>query len=336
MIVVIGEALIDLIEDKTVAGRYRAVVGGANANVAIALARAGAKQQLLARISSDAFGQRIRQRLIDNSVGLDHAIAATQQSTVAIASIGESGGANYSFYVENTADWGWTTGELPTVQAMQSLGATTIQFGCLSMAMPPGNKVIEAWAKEFFDKELLTISHDINVRPALGFEVSIERERVERVNAFSHIIKASDDDIAWLYGLDTSSNSASSNSDSAIDRIVSNWIGDTAKVVFVTRGGDGVSVYRKGNIRIDVASRKVEVQDTVGAGDTFCANTLVQLDALSALGANAFERLAKVSDSELSEIVRVSSIAASMACEKIGAEPPTASELQALLAKLKG
>jgi Sugar kinases, ribokinase family len=331
VIVVIGEALIDLIEDKTASGRYRAVVGGANANVAIALARLGAKQQLLARISSDAFGQRIRQRLIDNSVGLDHAIAATQQSTVAIASIGESGGANYSFYVENTADWGWTTGELPTDQALQSLGATTIQFGCLSMAMPPGNKVIEAWAKEFFDKELLTISHDINVRPALGFEVSIERERVERVNSFSHLIKASDDDIAWLYGLE-----AASDSGEAIDQIAWDWIGDTAKIVFVTRGGEGVSVYRRGKTRIDVSSRKVQVQDTVGAGDTFCANTLVRLDALSALGANAFERLAKVSDQELSEIARVSGIAASMACEKIGAEPPTAAELEALLATLGG
>jgi fructokinase len=329
VIVVIGEALIDLIEDKTAAGRYQAVVGGANANVAIALARLGAKQQLLARISKDAFGQKIRQRLVDNKVGLDHAIDATEQSTVAIASIGESGGANYSFYVENTADWGWTKDELPTIDTMQALGATTIQFGCLTMAMPPGNAVIEAWAKEFFDKELLTISHDINVRPALGFEVEIERERVERVNSFSHLIKASDDDIAWLYGLDDGA-----DNNSAIDEIAWGWIGDTEKIVFVTRGGDGVSIYRKGNTRIDVGSRKVKVQDTVGAGDTFCANTLTQLDGLLALGSKAFERLAKVSDSELSEIARVSGIAASMACEKTGAEPPTAAELKALLATL--
>jgi fructokinase len=325
VIVVIGEALIDLIEDKTASGRYQAVVGGANANVAIALARAGAKQQLLARISSDAFGQKIRQRLVDNNVGLDHAIDADEQSTVAIASIGESGGANYSFYVENTADWGWTPSELPTVEAMRALGATTIQFGCLTMAMPPGNTIIEAWAKEFFDSELLTISHDINVRPALGFDVEIERSRVERVNAFSHLIKASDDDINWLYGLEPGSN---------IDQIAWDWIGESAKIVFVTRGGDGVSIYRKNNVRLDVASRKVEVQDTVGAGDTFCANTLLQLDALSALGAGAFEKLAAVTDSQLMEIARVSGIAASMACEKTGAEPPTAAELKALLATL--
>ena len=178
MIVVIGEALIDLIEDKSTAGRYQAVVGGANANVAIALARAGAKQQLLARISSDAFGQKIRQRLVDNKVGLDYAIAANEPTSVAIASIGSSGGASYSFYVENTADWGWNNNELPTQQTMKEIGATALQFGCLTMAMPPGNAVVEAWAKKYFDKDLLSLSHDVNVRPALGFDRDSERIRV--------------------------------------------------------------------------------------------------------------------------------------------------------------
>jgi fructokinase len=325
MIVVIGEALIDLIEDKSTAGRYQAVVGGANANVAIALARAGAKQQLLARISSDAFGQKIRQRLVDNKVGLDYAIAAKEPTSVAMASIGSSGGASYSFYVENTADWGWTKDELPTQQTMEALGATALQFGCLTMAMPPGNAVVEAWAKEYFDKDLMTLSHDVNVRPALGFDRDSERVRVERVNSFSHLIKASDDDINWLYGLEPGSN---------VDQIAWDWIGDSAKIVFVTRGGDGASVYRKNKTKLDVAARKVKVQDSVGAGDTFCANTLAQLQKLGALGSGAFERLAALTDKQLVDIAKVSSVAASMACEKTGAEPPTDSELADFLVLL--
>jgi len=325
MIVVIGEALIDLIEDKSTAGRYQAVVGGANANVAIALARAGVKQQLLARISSDAFGQKIRQRLVDNKVGLDYAIAAKEPTSVAIASIGSSGGASYSFYVENTADWGWTNNELPNQQTMEGLGATALQFGCLTMAMPPGNAVVEAWAKEYFEKDLLTLSHDVNVRPALGFDRDAERMRVERVNSFSHLIKASDDDINWLYGLEPGSN---------VDQIAWDWIGDTAKIVFVTRGGDGASIYRRNKTKLDVQSRKVKVQDSVGAGDTFCANTLAQLQQIGALGSGAFDRLAALTDKQLIEIAKVSSVAASMACEKTGAEPPTDAELAELLVLL--
>jgi fructokinase len=325
MIVVIGEALIDLIEDKSSAGRYQAVVGGANANVAIALARAGAKQQLLARISSDPFGQKIRQRLVDNKVGLDYAIAAAEPTSVAIASIGATGGASYSFYVENTADWGWSQDELPTQQIMAAIGATALQFGCLTMAMPPGNAVIEKWATKFFENDLLTLSHDVNVRPALGFDREKERARVERVNSFSHLIKASDDDINWLYGLEPGAN---------VDQIAWDWIGETEKIVFVTKGGDGVSIYRKGKTKLDVPSRKVSVQDTVGAGDTFCANTLAQLQKMDALGSGAFEKLAALTDKQLIEIARVSAVAASMACEKTGAEPPTDSELADLLVLL--
>jgi fructokinase len=323
MIVVIGEALIDLIESKTDSGSYRAVVGGANANVAIALARAGTPQQLLARISSDSFGQKIRTRLETNGVGLDYAIDAPESTSLAIASIGAAGGAKYSFYVEGTADWNFTNEELPTAKKLSEIGAKALQFGCLTMALGPGNAVIEAWATEFFEAGSLTLSHDINVRPALGFEASLERERVERLNSISHVVKASDDDINWLYQLAPGSN---------VDEIVWNWIGSSNKIVFVTRGPDGVSIYRKDNVRIDVPSRSVQVQDTVGSGDTFCAHMLTGLLALDALGTNPDEKLAAVTGEQLAEITRVAAIAASVTCERVGAEPPTKAELAAVIA----
>ena len=208
---------------------------------------------------------------------------------------------------------------------MSAIGATALQFGCLTMAMPPGNAVVEAWAKEYFEKDLLTLSHDVNVRPALGFDRDSERVRVERVNSFSHLIKASDDDINWLYGLEPGAN---------VDQIAWDWIGDSAKIVFVTRGGEGASIYRRNKTKLDVASRKVKVQDSVGAGDTFCANTLAQLQKIGALGSGAFEKLAALSDKQLIAIAKVSSVAASMACEKTGAEPPTDFELAELLVLL--
>jgi fructokinase len=190
------------------------------------------------------------------------------------------------------------------------------------MAMPPGNQIIESWAKEFAKTKLLTISHDINVRPALGFDVKDEKKRVERINLISDIIKASDDDINWLYGLSVGSD---------VDQIAWDWIEGSGKIVFVTRGSEGVSIYRKGNIRLDVSSRKVQVMDSVGAGDTFCANALAQLFELDALGDNPEQRLERLSNDQLIEIARVAGIAASMACEKTGAEPPTRKELEVLL-----
>jgi fructokinase len=323
MIVVIGEALIDLIESKAQSGSYQAVVGGANANVAIALARAGTPQQLLARISSDSFGQKIRTRLETNGVGLDYTIDAPEATSLAIASIGPNGGAKYSFYVEGTADWNFTREELPTPTKLSEIGAKALQFGCLTMALGPGNKIIEAWANEFFKAGSLTLSHDINVRPALGFDAAIERARVERINSISHIVKASDDDINWLYGLEPGS---------SVDEIVWGWIGEREQVVFVTRGPDGVSIYRKNRVRIDVPSRAVQVQDTVGSGDTFCAHMLSGLLAINALGIDPDQKLGAVTNEQLVDISRVAAIAASIACERVGAEPPTSEELAAVVA----
>ena len=129
MILVIGEALIDLIEDRNQPGAFQAIVGGANANVAIALARRGTKQQFLARLSSDRFGKIIRQRLESNGVGLDHAIDAKELTTLAVVSIDAQGIPSYAFYVNGTADWGWTDAELPTDLDLENLHATAIQFG---------------------------------------------------------------------------------------------------------------------------------------------------------------------------------------------------------------
>lgn len=324
MILVIGEALIDLIENRYQPGGYNAVVGGANANVALALARRGTKHEFLGRISDDRFGKLIRERLEGNGVHLEHSVAATEPTTLAVISIDSSGVPSYAFYVNGTADWAWTEAELPTDVDLENMHATAIQFGCLTMAMQPSSAVIEAWARAHFEQNSLTISHDINMRPALGFDAATERVRVERLNSISHLIKASDEDISWLYGL---------GEGESVDDIVRAWIGDTERVVLVTRGADGTSIYRR-DTRIDVPSRKINVVDTVGAGDTFCANLLGQLSDIEALGSDPFDRLANLSDEALAEFTRVAAVAASITCERAGCEPPTAEDLSAVLRSL--
>ena len=325
MILVIGEALIDLIENRYQAGGFNAVVGGANANVALALARRGTKHQFLGRISNDRFGKIIRERLESNHVQLEHSVEAQELTTLAVVSIDSNGVPSYSFYVNGTADWGWTEAELPTDVQLENMHATAIQFGCLTMAMQPSSAVIEKWARDHFNQKSVTISHDINMRPALGFDAAEERVRVERLNQISHIIKASDEDIEWLYGLDKGAN---------VDEIVADWIGDTERIVLVTRGADGTSIYRKRTARVDVPSRKINVVDTVGAGDTFCANLLGQLSDADALGSDPFDRLENLSDADLHEYVRVAAVAASITCERAGCEPPTSADLAETLRSL--
>jgi fructokinase len=319
MIVVIGEALIDLIESREIKGQFQAVVGGANANVALALARRGTDHQFLARISSDRFGTLIKERLSSNNVNLDHSIQTDEPTTLAVIGVNAQGSPTYNFYTNGTADWGWTKEELPTKETVKNLNAKAISFGCLTMAMEPGNHVIEAWAKELQND--LTISHDINIRAALGFDRDKERVRVERVNSFSHIIKASDEDIEWLYDLAP---------DTDVTPIINNWIKDTNKIVLLTRGSQGTRIYRNNEV-VDVPARKITVVDTVGAGDTFIAHLLGQLEENNYLGENPLEKLAKLPTEQLAQYVKTAGIAASITCERAGCEPPTLEEVKSNL-----
>ncbi len=319
MIVVIGEALIDLIS-KGNTGSYQAVVGGANANVALALAVRQEKQIFLGRISTDGFGQQIRNHLGKGGVNLDYSVSAKEQTTLAVATIDDAGVASYSFYTKDTADWGWTKEELPALSKLSELDAKAVQYGCLGMAIGPGNKVIEAWLAEIFATDSITLSHDLNIRPALGFDRATERNRVEKLNQISHIIKASDADIEWLYDLSPGS---------SLDSIATEW--SKGKLVIVTKGSAGVSLYRDGK-KIDVPGQKVELVDTVGAGDTFMASFLAELNSRGALGSSPASKLMGLSDEQVIEVARISNAAAAIVCERTGCQPPTKQEIAERLA----
>ncbi len=318
MIVVIGEALIDLISKES--GKYQAVVGGANANVALALAVRGEKQAFLVRISSDGFGQQIRNHLSNHGVNLNHSVFAKEQTTLAVATIDSAGVASYSFYTNQTADWGWTKEELPSISKLNELGVQAIQYGCLTMAMEPGNKVIEQWLSEIYQTQSITLSHDLNIRPALGFDRESELARVEKLNRISHIIKASDADVEWLYDLPTGSN---------LDEIAEKW--SVGKLVVITRGAEGVSIYRDEN-RLDVSGFPVNLVDTVGAGDTYIATLLSELMSAGSLGAGPSEKISQLTETQLIEFSKTANAAAAIVCERTGCQPPTKPEILARIA----
>ena len=319
MIVVIGEALIDLIGRG--GSKYEAVVGGANANVALALAVRGEEQAFLGRISKDGFGQLIRNHLSANGVNLEYAVEAEEQTSLAVATIDESGVATYSFYLNGTADWGWKKDELPGVETLKSLGVKAIQFGCLGMAIEPGSKVIEQWLREVSSQSSITLSHDLNIRPAVGLSRESEQDRVARINSFSQIVKASDADIEWLFDVDT---------ETEVDAIASRW--SEGKLVLVTRGEKGVRAYLD-KVVFDVPGFPVALVDTVGAGDTFMASFLAEMSALGYLGGSV--SIASISSEKLKKAIEISNAAAAIVCERTGCEPPTKDEIRLRLANAR-
>lgn len=317
MIIVAGEALIDLIGHEGDDAGYRPVVGGANANVAMALARSGVPHKFLARISNDSFGQKISNHLLSYGVDLGMAIAASEQTTLAIATLDPKGVASYSFYINGTADWGWTPDELPSATKLGELGAKAVQFGCLTAAIAPGSKILAGWLTRLHDESDLTLSHDLNIRPSLGFDRQVELERVTALNSISHIIKASDADIEWLFDLYEGAD---------LDGIARDW-SEQGKLLMITKGADGVAIYANGQ-KLEVPSQKINLVDTVGAGDTFMANFLVKLDDFGALGEDPLQKLAELSTEQLTEAVEYATAAAAIVCERSGCQPPTRQEVE--------
>jgi fructokinase len=322
MILVIGEALIDLIGHESTSQSYNPVVGGANANVAMALARADVPHRFLARISGDSFGHKIRTHLESYNVDLSLAVAAAEQTTLAIATIDAAGVASYSFYINGTADWAWGPKELPTIEAVNQLGAKAVQFGCLTAAIEPGSRVLADWLATLSDSRQLTLSHDLNIRPSLGFERKVELQRVLALNELSHIIKASDADIEWLFDLEAGAD---------LSDIAEQWTSQ-GQLLIITRGAGGVEVHHNKE-RLSVHAQRVALVDTVGAGDTFMANFLIKLDEFGALGSAPEERLAFLETAKVTEAIQYATAAAAIVCERLGCQPPTRAEVEL---RLKG
>jgi fructokinase len=89
VIVVTGEALIDIVLDRD--GGLMAHPGGGPYNVARTIGRLKQPVTYLGRLSTDAFGARLRRQLAADGVELKAAVPTDAPTTLALAELGESG-----------------------------------------------------------------------------------------------------------------------------------------------------------------------------------------------------------------------------------------------------
>ncbi|UCR89136.1 carbohydrate kinase family protein [Mycetocola spongiae] len=304
VVAVVGEALIDLIQESD--GRYRATPGGAPANVAIALTRLGQNTRFFGRLGNDRFGALVGENLRRNGVALDDCVSAAEPTSIAIANLGVGGAAEYAFYLDGTADWQWTREEL----AGLGTGARALHLGSLAAAVEPGASVIAERVEQIFAEGNTLISFDLNLQPSMGADRQGERERVNRLVSAAHLVKASVSDLAWLYP------------DRSAEEVATSW--SQGRAVAITRGREGVSLFRPGVKPVSMAARPTTVVDTVAAGDTFVAALLHRL--LSGVGRDP-AAIMRQGPTEWMEHLRFAVAAASLACEWPGANPPMLSEV---------
>jgi fructokinase len=305
---VIGEALIDLVPRDSARGEYVAHPGGSPFNVAVALARLGNRTALMARMADHGFGAILRNAAAAENVDLSAAPHAPQLATLAVVSLDAPGHATYDFYLKGTADWQWEPAELRRLPAATEV----VHFGSIASWTPPGSKIIDQVVAELRARTPVLVSYDPNVRPAVMGSAARGRKVVEQSVRRAHLVKASREDLDWLYP----SRSA--------EETAARWLELGPTVVVVTDGAGGAIAFRPGADALRRPGREVRVVDTIGAGDAFTGgllNGLVRRDA------HTPERLASLSDDELANVVDEAVLVSALTCERAGADPPHLAEL---------
>jgi fructokinase len=298
---VCGEVLIDLIPDGS--GERVPHVGGGPANTAKALARLGHEVYFIDGISSDKYGQMSRQELLDDEVKLDLALNSDKPTCLAIVSLNESGGASYEFEIDGTATFDFSASWLPDPSRFKP---SVLHIGTLVTVIQPGADVLYDWAMQV--AEFAPIVFDPNVRSVVMNDRDMYLAAVERWVAISSVVKVSDDDLAWLYPGQQYAD------------VAKRWINDGAALVVVTRGADGLVGFTADGA-VEVPGVKVEVADTVGAGDTVGA---IVVEAMIEKG------ILNLTGDTLKAVLNRAAIAAGITCSRKGAQPPYKHELKGI------
>lgn len=313
MILVCGEALIDLfIGGPSSTGlAAEAVAGGSPFNVAIGLGKLGRPAAFLSTLSEDAFGAFLFEKLTAAGVSTAYVQRCPNQTTLSVVATDAAGHPHYAFYAGNSADRALTPEALPPTLPAE---VKAIAAGSYALGVEPVASAIETLLKR--EAQARVISLDPNVRPRVVGDLTRYRERFERLLAHAAIVKASDEDLELLYpGQD-------------LVAVARGWLKKGPSLVVVTRGAEGpLAVF--GDKVIARPAPRVEVVDTVGAGDTFHAGLLAWFDRQDRLTRKGIDASG---EAEITAALDFAAAAASVVCTRRGANPPSWDEVTQFMA----
>jgi len=290
---VCGEVLIDILPTGP-------VVGGGPANTAKALARLGYEVDFIDGISNDAYGMSARKELSRDGVGLTLTLASDKPTCTATVTLDSKGSASYEFLIDGTATFDYNNSWLPDPERLKP---SVLHIGTLVTIIEPGATVLFDWALKV--GEFAPIVFDPNIRPSVMGDRANYAAAVEKWVSISSVVKVSDDDIKWLYP------------EESLDVVAHRWIAAGVNCVVITRGAHGlIGFTAKGMEEVD--GIKVDVVDTVGAGDTVGA---IVVEAIIKHSVHGLE------GQVLNAVLHKAAIAAAITCSRAGAQPPRTHEL---------
>lgn len=304
-VLVVGEALVDVVRRE---GDDVAHPGGSPLNVAVGLQRLEVSATLHSTFGADPHGVAIARHLEASAVAVTPSTVSDCVTSVALATIDATGAATYTFSID------WDPADLDVPDG----SFDAVHTGSIAAALEPGATLVERLVTRL--QPTTTISFDPNVRPQLMGSADAARPRVERLVALADVVKASDEDITWLYP------------DATVAEVLERWLALGPAVVVVTRGGAGAdALCARGSVHVDAPS--ADVADTIGAGDSFMAGLLAALSDLKLLGGGSRAALHTIHRRDVALAVRFAIRCATITVSRPGADPPSRAEITASFAE---
>ncbi|MBD9611275.1 carbohydrate kinase [Pseudomonas sp. PDM02] len=311
MYLVCGEALFDFFSEDDASGlaskvNFKAIAGGSPFNVAVGLRRLGVDAALFAGLSTDYLGRRLQQVLQDEGVRPDYLVDFAAPTTLAMVAVGANGSPQYSFRGEGCADRQLKPEHLP------ELGPEVrgLHIGSFSLVVQPIADTLLALVQRESGKRLISLDPNVRLNPEPNIE--LWRSRVATLVELADLIKVSDEDLSLLYpGQDP-------------QQVIEAWLQHRSQVVFLTRGGEGATVFSRNHGSWSVPACPVKIADTVGAGDTFQAALITWLTEQQLDSVEGVQSLAR---EQIDEMLKFAVRAAALTCSKTGPDLPYRQQL---------
>lgn len=307
MFLVAGEALFDFFlgeEAGPAELAFAARAGGSPFNVAVGLARLGRPVGLVTALSRDLLGTRLLATLETEGVNTSYLARTDRLTTVSLVGVDPTGQPAYAFHANETADTGFTGAALPALGGE----VTGLHFGSYSIVVPPSADAMATLAARAGGR---MVSLDPNIRPAVEPDMDVWRARIAAFFPAVDVVKISAEDLEVLHP------------GRSHEAFAADALGAGARLVIVTDGGAAAEGWSATGAHARVVPPRVDVVDTVGAGDTFQA-TLLHL--LTETG-DADTAVSDLTIETLTETLHLCASCAAVTCTRRGANLPRLAEL---------